>query len=132
MCTAPVKTEYTEEEQLTYCLTEGPAWSDGCEHGAEYYVASFEVPRACRHNKTYVEEKFDLYLFPDPHYGTEVCIRYGNEDSEYISPGGLGEFLQQANATWHYSRADIYHYAAKFLLAFGKVHWERRIKDVKS
>ena len=55
-----------------------------------------------------------------------------NEDSEYISPGGLGEFLQQANATWHYSRADIYHYAAKFLLAFGKVHWERRIKDVKS
>lgn len=56
-------------------------WSDGCEHPSDSYIGSFTIDT----------RKYDVYYFKDDFAwnGKSVCIRYGNECHEYISPGTM-------------------------------------------
>lgn len=53
-------------------------WINNCGHDG--YIDSF----------TYLNHTYDLYVFDDDQ---EICIRYGNENNEYISPGNLNQLI---------------------------------------
>lgn len=72
---------------------DGPVWPDECGHGPDFYIASFIVARIMHHTKTVYHETFDLYLFPQEHFGTEVCLRFGEKPYQYASPGSLHDFM---------------------------------------
>ncbi len=58
-----------------------------CGHLAEEYVGTIsDVEKV---NGEWMERFYDVYVFADKHFGHEVCIRYGNEPSEYLSPGTI-------------------------------------------
>jgi hypothetical protein len=62
-----------------------PYWQDGCKHKRSEFIGGFES--YSRNDKIF--KRYDLYLFKAKYYGTEACIRYGNEPYEYISPGPI-------------------------------------------
>lgn len=56
-----------------------PYWEDGCSHFIlDTYIGSFSID----------EEKYDVFTYEKSNK-THICIRYGNEDSEYLSPGSV-------------------------------------------
>ena len=75
-------------------------WVDGCLHSEGSYIGSFSINN----------EKYDLYYFPSTEHGMEVCIRYGQEGHEYLSPGSM-EYLKRATNTWKYSTVHITAYS---------------------
>lgn len=60
-----------------------PYYKDHCRHGKSCFIKSITVDG----------KKHDLYVFENGSGRKEVCIRYGNECHEYISPGDLNDFL---------------------------------------
>ena len=70
----------------------GPVFHDCCDHPAGSYVGTVSFFDRDR------RKALDVYLFPSHREGCppEVCLRYGNECHEYISPGGLFDFLCSA------------------------------------
>lgn len=66
-------------------------WHDACEHDRprDRFLGTFE----------HENKKYDVYVYqdnaldkkPDMH----VCIRYGNKDSAYISPGNVDDFINR-------------------------------------
>ena len=105
----------------------GPLFEDGCCHAPETYVASFDVADFRRNEngkKEYFIEYYDLYAFPSHGGGTNLCLRYGNEDHEYLSPGPcLSYFMGVA------TRIDPpnppYERALQILREDGAFKWER-------
>lgn len=103
----------TIENKARYGLINGPVWTDCCQHPPESYVASFEIANYQRQQM----EHYDLYVYASKCSGKQdVCIRYGDECSQYISPGPLGGFLT-------HNDHEPYMTAIRILLAFGKVSW---------
>jgi hypothetical protein len=109
-------------------VIDGPHWTDACQHEPGSYVCTFEVMH--RHFRSpfhkWTRQVYDLYLFKQEFHGTEVCLRYGNEGSEYCSPGGLSEFLHNANAYHHRNLDDEYVTAAKIIVHAGTITWTPR------
>jgi hypothetical protein len=66
-----------------------PKFLDRCEHGIEYFVGSTTLMKSAKN-----QMRVDVYAFPSSLYGTAICIRYGNEGSKYISPGGIVDFIK--------------------------------------
>lgn len=92
-----------------------PTHTDHCGHDASEYVATF----------TYLEspstsERYDLYVYDNPSWGQEVCLRYGSEGHEYCSPGRLVDFVMLAG------RIPLYSKALEVLLKHGAVVWRRK------
>lgn len=102
-----------EERKAYYGLVDGPVWQDGCRHDKGSYVASFEVWE----RKTL--QTFDLYVF-DERGESSVCLRYGNEGGEYISPGDVGQFCR----TSFQVSATEYRRAYEILQHLGTFHWK--------
>jgi hypothetical protein len=110
---------YTDDEEAQFGLISGPCWQDCCQHEAGSYVASFEICKPSPMVKGgYKQEFYDLYVF-DQQGRQDVCIRYGAECSEYISPGHLGQFLTR------FTVLEPYQTAARILLHFGMVQWRK-------
>lgn len=120
-----MKLQLTDDQKLRHEIIDGPVFKDGCEHSPDCYVCTFRVLEIRSGNYSYVN--YDLYLFPQSFQGTEVCIRYGDKPEEYISPGGLGEFMNTAGIHW----ADMVHYqrASLILRNFGCFAWTPRVKE---
>jgi hypothetical protein len=91
---------------------EGPVWTDGCNHDSAAYVGSFET----------LGEKYDLYVFSDEMYGNNVCIRCGNEPSNYASPGGIVGLIQGAQVGM-----ESYKDALELILSLGKIVWKKGV-----
>lgn len=95
----------------------GPVWTDECKHGPECFVASYEALERISREPT----KYDLYVHGED---SQVCLRYGDGGSEYLSSGGLRLFLGVALA----SRNPLckYRRAAEILEARGTFTWVKR------
>lgn len=115
-----MKLIFTEDQRSRLNIIDGPVWTDGCEHGADTYVCSFQC---IKHGWNHPPEKYDLYVFPHKYYGQEVCIRFGNSGEQYASPGGLTEFLG-----WRRCRPLSEEYAAadQILSSMGMATWQPR------
>ena len=73
-----------------------PHWHDCCEHPKGSYIGTIEDTAS---------GTIDVYVYPDSFHGCSVCLRYGSEGPQYISPGGLGWFLRAAGI--HEERAVL-------------------------
>jgi hypothetical protein len=69
-------------------LVRGPVWPDQCGHGPSTYIGSILV------QETHQSERHpvDVYVF-DSYELQEVCVRYGDRDDEYLSPGTVLDVL---------------------------------------
>ena len=94
--------------------------NSGCQHKDEHYVGSFVHEEFVLGSTTLRVEKLDIYVFPQ-RAGDTVCIRFGDEDSEYYSPGPLYQFIQTAGRRQH----DMYASALKLILAKGTIKYEQ-------
>lgn len=95
---------------------DGPVWPEACGHGG--YIGTVwpitwsydaEGKRKIR------REILDVYVFDSKAYGQEVCLRCGEEDSQYISPGGLMDLIQRN----HYPEA------VKLIRSKGVITWTK-------
>lgn len=78
-------------------------WHDGCNHGINDYIGSVRVTELL--NGQVQESKFDVYAFPDSFNGQHVCIRYGNRDNEYYSPGPIKTLISTTDRMTPYKAA---------------------------
>ena len=92
----------------------------GCQHKNEHYVGSFAHEEFAIGSTKCRREVLDVYVFPQT-AGDTVCIRYGNEGSEYYSPGPLYQFIQTAGQHHH----DMYAAALKLILEKGTIKYEQ-------
>lgn len=95
----------------------GPVWQDGCGHGKKYYVGSYEVIESRNHEL--VHDLIDLYVFSNPSLGQEVCLRFGNEDSAYYSPGRVQNVIADSHI------CQVYGLCHKMLNEKGKFKWSK-------
>lgn len=93
----------------------GPVFSDDCEHDKNAYVGTIRV-KDWRND----DRKYDIYVFGDPQ---DVCLRYGNDPPDCLSPGRLVRFLQSASR--HGEEVPHYGLAASLLCHVGKIVWKR-------
>ena len=99
-------------------LTDKPFWKDECNHAPESYICSFIIERI--HDKNVFETKFDLYIFNQPYYGQEICLRDGNEPKDYCSPGSVTDYMI------HYGNASgLRRNIASLLRHIGRIKWEQ-------
>lgn len=107
-------TKLTQEQKLVLGIiyTDRPKWVDHCGHGPHTYVATFESVYADV-NKKIVREELDLHVW----HGNKICLRFGNEPSEYYSPGTVSNVLRSAHLMESYARVT------QILLAMGRIVW---------
>lgn len=89
-------------------------WDNACDHSEETYVGSARFTEYCYVNgKREAEERFiDVYVFHEEFANTQdVCIRYGHEGPDYISPGTVLDLLITAQKDRH-AEGDDYSAAA--------------------
>ena len=96
-----------------------PYWTDHCTHGHDTYVASFIHWTLGEEGEKHA--KVDIYIFPDDYYGHEICLRYGDDGPEYLSPTGLVPFISSAARDHN----GLYAKALEVLQRHGKIKWER-------
>lgn len=85
---------------------------DECGHGPECCVGTIEHVSSPRSEIKY----YDVYIYESPSMGTEVCLRFGSEAHEYLSPGPLHSFIASASG-------GPYRQALELLLAKGTITW---------
>lgn len=69
-----------------------PKHHDACSHGAECYVGTFAYQSGVRAPR----QTFDLYVY-DNGGRQEICMRYGDGDSDYVSPGRTVDFIRASD-----------------------------------
>jgi hypothetical protein len=110
----------TDEQRAIIGLDESsPHWHDACEHGAENLVGSFRI--VSNQGDAFRLKKYDLYVFTE-HGRQEICIRYGDEPGDYISPGTPKDFVQ--TACLFRVTQPVYWRAWEILQATGNLKWE--------
>ena len=98
----------------------GPLWNDGCQHGTPRYIASFEVIEV--KEGEVLRQQYDLYLFDSPMLGQEVCLRFGSEDSQYLSPGNIVNIFRTRDC-------PEYEAAVEVLLSKGYLTWVQGVLE---
>ena len=85
-----------------------PKFKDGCDHNGPgtYFLGHVDE----------VGEKqgVDVRVFVDHMGFDKVCIRFGDEDHQYVSPGRLSEFLESQ------SSKDVYPNSYAMLSAYSE------------
>lgn len=78
---------------MEYTEISGPIWPERCGHGG--YVGSFKAIYLLG-NKELKEELCDLYVWEnkDSVFKVECCIRFGDNDAEYYSPGSVVNLVE--------------------------------------
>ena len=97
-----------------------PQWIDHCGHNKseDVYIGTFDVCHIWEDDDgkgQWREETYDMYLY-EGSLGTEVCLRYGNEGSEYCSIGTLDNL-------WR-AKSNHYQCAREVLLLKGSLAYK--------
>ncbi|KKN09792.1 hypothetical protein LCGC14_1043000 [marine sediment metagenome] len=100
---------------------EGPLFVDDCKHGKDCYVGTVEVV----HRRGAELARYDVYVFDDRILGPEVCLRFGDEGGEYVSPGRVADFVKTAGCHWAEGYQTEYTAALELLMARGQIGWQR-------
>ena len=95
---------------------ETPEHIDQCDHPKGSFVGSIQ-----HLNHEHKEEWLDVYVYEDKIDGTSVCIRYGSEGSQYISPGSIFNVIQSGMQR----RGDAYELAFHVIKKHGKITFVR-------
>lgn len=101
-----------------FATSKVPKYQDHCHHGEQCFVARFANIEKI--NGKYAEKWYDVYAFEDKVLGAEVCIRYGNEEHEYISPGRITDLARHSHVN------PLYDKALRLIMACRILRYERR------
>lgn len=97
-------------------MTTEKHFTDCCGHKDEEYVGTIETVE--RRDNTLQEVWYDVYVFADSVTGHSICVRYGNEPGEYLSPGDITMMMRSNRA--------IYSLALSLIIEKGIFKYERR------
>lgn len=78
-------------------------WTDHCEHPEDSYLGTVWFMEDGR------RQAWDIYVYQD-YDGAHACFRYGEEPSEYISPGNFGDCVERIG----YDEGHHYNVALRF------------------
>lgn len=109
---------------FSFSKSNTPKFVNGCSHKKSEYLGSVSYQEIDNVKKTVKECWLDIYIFNKKHQ--EVCIRYGNEASEYYSPGPLKNFILSV-----YNN-DIYKLALEVIQEKGKIIFVKNKKFQKN
>lgn len=100
----------------------GAKHNDNCGHGVDCYVGTFTYVDIWRDDgeTRYKEIIYDVYVFEQQTTGAEVCLRFGDEGPEYLSPGPIHQFLMSCQ------QSETYRRALDLLLKAGRFSWKRK------
>jgi len=73
------------------------AYPNKCGHRVHEYMGSVKQLEDDRESNEPVIKKYDVYVHEGDLGGASVCIRYGEQDSAYVSPGTVLDFLASEN-----------------------------------
>ena len=90
-----------------------PEYTDCCEHPDGSYLGS--IRQGPKNN----DEWLDVYVYEDSTLGQSVCIRYGENDQDYYSPGNV-LYIAACIVRDHLS-IEAYALALHLLLKKGKI-----------
>jgi hypothetical protein len=120
---------YRDIHPLDFEVKDIPVWPDHCDHGIKTFIGAFEI----KHNPG-AEGWWDVHVYPNrmtPMYENgrlpaefDVCLRHGEEPSEYQSVGNLRDLLLRKDDIQLQSQLPHYHKAIKIILA--SRWWRRR------
>jgi len=79
-------------------------WENHCNHGDGCFIGSGNYILVHYKHEEPLKRWIDVDVYEDS-IGTSVCIRYGNEPSEYISAGLLADFMFSVNKNEDYGQA---------------------------
>jgi hypothetical protein len=83
-----------ELTEMLYEKTTTPYWTERCGHGG--YLFSFKHVSMSDAQ----DEDLDVYCWDHVDGRQEFCLRFGDEDSHYRSPGGIESILSMAARGW--------------------------------
>lgn len=95
-----------------------PKFEDCCNHGKDSFIGTIHVVEKLPGSRKWSTTPYDIYLFPDRGFGVNVCMRYGNEPSEYISTT-LEHLISAQELSLSYKQAW------QLVKAKGKLSWIR-------
>jgi len=101
-----------------------PKFIDQCNHGIDNFIGTIHVTEKDHKTGELKQVPYDVHIFEDAIFGTEVCIRFGNEPDEYLSPG------QITNLTGR--NMPVYEKAWRLIQAKGRLIYQRKEDAPKS
>ena len=75
---------------MTKKKKEVPKYIDHCRHGLDCFIGRITIEPPPSKRKINV---YDVYVYDTP-LSSDVCIRYGNDSHEYISPGNVTNLMR--------------------------------------
>ena len=100
-----------------------PKFIDQCDHGKENFIGTIWVVEKNKAGEL-EQNPYDVHIFEDATFGTEVCIRYGNEPQDYFSPGQITNLIGR--------NVPVYEKAWRLIQAKGRLTYQRKVDAVKS
>lgn len=101
-----------------------PKFIDHCNHGADNFIGTIHVTEKDRQTGELKQVPYDIYIFEDATFGTEACIRFGNEPNEYLSPGQVTNLVGRD--------MPVYEKTWKLIQAKGRLIYQRKKDAPKS
>jgi len=90
-----------------------PKFLNGCQHPPDTFVCSFQYFHSAGKDDWY-----DLYIFSGViDKDEQVCIRYGDKDYKYVSPGTILDVAKSAN--------PLYKRVVEVIQSCGKVTFQK-------
>ncbi len=114
-----VTPEYISKWLQDYNILPGPIWPDSCNHPTDSYICSFNYIYRNKIKDIFCDQQVDLYVFKNGK-DQELCIRYGVEGHEYISPGKLSDFISRG---YEFQNDTLYRTVASILKLSGRLDW---------
>lgn len=105
-----------KDDWLSFQRIPGPVWNNECEHSG--YIGTVESLDSV--NGIPVQEKLDVYVFESSYPKQSVCLRFGNEPSEYYAPLGVIGLIEGKHLFSGYKNA------LELLLKEGKIEWSKK------
>ena len=102
---------------------EGPLFVDFCEHGEGCYVGTTEMEYPQILGDVLIA-RHDVYVFPDEWFGQLVCLRYGDGEGDYVSPGTVESFIKSAGVHCAKGHQTEYMAALELLSKKGRICWQ--------
>ena len=106
------------ESQLRTSMLSGQQFENLCEHPQECYLGSFQY--VCNVGDTPL--RADVYVYTDFMSAQQVCLRVGNEGSDYVTVGTVLDLLIRAQQI---DASLLYQYAAALIDAKMKIRGVR-------
>ena len=119
MIITPEMAKHAEDYCDVLGLTDKPFWKDSCGHDKDAYVCSFVIAGFFHQNREY-QRKIDMYVFKAAWEGQALCLRTGDADSNYCSPGRVTDFIinNRKDGSRHYRTI------VDLLCYLGRIKWE--------